>query len=85
MQCAVHFLESGERLVYLGDEQRHLIGAAWTSRDRSLLWCVAALRQRQRRWRLSARSASTIDRLRHQLIWSTNSAGAHDVGVLVDQ
>ena len=29
MQCAVHFLE-GERLVYLGDEPRHLIGAART-------------------------------------------------------
>ena len=28
MQCAVHFLESGERRVYLGDEPRHLIGAA---------------------------------------------------------
>ena len=30
MQCAVHFLEGGERLVYLGDEPRHLIGAART-------------------------------------------------------
>ena len=86
MQCAVHFL-GGERLVYLGDEPRHLIGAARTLARPPFVVVV------RRRVAPEAEAVEAVgeggvdDRPLAAPVDLVDKLGGvlHDVGVLVDQ